>query len=523
MGYSVKVGRRGSITQLMVTDPQRPPSPVNAVDAPLLVLSASRRLTPPRALVEMAPLLLIGVAVAVLIPGTTATRLIGAGILAALAVARGYTATHDVGPAGRLAGPVMFAISIGTLQAITGEHLYDVILSLNVLLVALQEDRRTLVVTLAVTTLALAVPAILHPHSLAFRAVVWATLMPVMAFPIERRSRELRQRVQLGPKLRALQADMLAAGDSRSHLIDAAPELAGCDVVSLVEPQGGDMLVVTASSRPGLVGRAVPDDSRSLVRRAIRQRRPTFVPEATEGAGLMPTLLSDFSQITSWLCAPVTRGELVAAVLCVGWVDRVSREDDLRIDIVRSLATEASTTIDHTELLRTLSDDASSDELTGLMNRRGWDAMLSAEMANGRRRGTPLSVAILDLDHFKNYNDIHGHGAGDRLLREAAGAWTGALRRGDQLARWGGEEFTLLLPNCPGNAAVEVVERLRACTPGDQTCSAGIASWDGLESPASLFERMDGALYAAKTRGRDNAVLAPFPFEPELSPAWSGS
>jgi len=496
---------------------------LNAVDAPLVVLTASRRFTPPRALVEMLPFLLIGIAVALLIPGTTASKLAGAGVLAALAVCRGYTATHEVSAAGRLAGPLLFAVSIGILQAITGEHLYDVILSLNVLLVALQEERRTVTITLAVTTVALAVPAILHPDELAFRAAVWATLMPAMAFPIQRRSRELRERVLLGPKLRALQADMLAAGDPRSHLIDAAPELAGCDIVSLVEPQGGGMLTVTGSSEPTLVGTAIPDDPRSLVRRAIRELRPTFVPESTEDVGVMPTLLSDFGEITSWLCAPVTRGGLVAAVLCVGWVEPVTREDDLRIDIVRSLATEASTTIDHIELVRTLSDNAYSDELTGLMNRRGWDTLLEAEMASSRRRAVPLSVAIIDLDHFKDFNDVHGHGAGDRLLREAAGAWAAALRRDDRLARWGGEEFTLLLPGCPGDAAVEVVERLRACTPGDQTCSAGIASWDGIESAIGLFERMDGALYDAKTRGRDNSVLAPFPSESGLSPAWSAT
>lgn len=506
----------------MVPHPDRP-ALVNAVDAPLLVVTASRRFRPPRVLIEMVPFLLIGVAVAMLIPGTTATRLLGAGVLTALAICRGYAVTHDVGRAGRLAPPIAFALSIGTLAAITGEHLYDVILSLNVLLVAMQEDRRTLTITLAVTTVALAVPAILHPDALALRAVVWATLLPAMSIPIQRRSRELRERVRVGPRLRALQADMLAAGDPRSTLIAAAPELADCDLVSLVEPQGGGVLTVTGSSNPSLVGSAIPDDPRSLVRRAVSERRPTFVPAATEDADVMPSLLRDFGEITSWLCAPVTRGDLVAAVLCVGWVEPVKREDDVRIDIVRSLATEASTTIDHTELLRTLSDSATSDELTGLMNRRGWDALLEAEMANGRRRGTPLSVAIIDLDHFKFFNDVHGHRAGDRLLREAAGAWTSALRSGDQLARWGGEEFTLLLPNCPGEAAFEVVERLRACTPGMQTCSAGIASWDGVESAIGLFERMDSALYTAKTRGRDNSVLAPFPLEGDVSPAYSAN
>jgi diguanylate cyclase (GGDEF)-like protein len=335
----------------------------------------------------------------------------------------------------------------------------------------------------------------------------------VLSLPMQRRSQELRERVEIGPKLRALQAGMLASGNPRHALVEATPSLASCDIVSLVEPDSSGRFVITESSRAELLGIAIPDDERSLVRRAVREQRPVLVPQARNAAGLIPSMADAYGEISSWLCAPVMRGGFVAAVVCVGWVQPVSRVDDLRIDIVRSLASEASTTIDHADLLQSLADTASSDELTGLTNRRGWDALLAAEMAAGRRLGTPLAVAIIDLDHFKVFNDVHGHRAGDRLLREAAGAWTAALRAGDKLARWGGEEFTLLLPNCSGASAFEVVERLRASTPGDQTCSAGIASWDGLETATSLFERMDQALYEAKTSGRDSSVLAPYPFE----------
>jgi len=462
-------------------------------------------------LVEMLPFLLIGVAVVLLIPGTTDTRIGGAAVLTLLAICRGYAAVHEVDPRARLRPAIAFALSIGTLAAISGQPLYDVILCLNVLLVALQEDRRSLLIALGATAVALIVPAVLHPHVLGLRAIVWGFLLPVLSFPVQRRSEELRRRVDLGPRLRALQSEMLAAEDPRDALVAATPELASCEMVTLVEPDSSGRFAVTAANRPELIGTVIPDDERSLVRRTIRERRPVFVPESSD-ASLVPALSTQYGEITSWICVPVMRGGYVGAVLGVGWVDAVRRTNDLRIDVVRSLASEASTTIDHTDLLRSLSDTASSDELTGLTNRRGWDSLLAAEMASSRRRGTSLSVAIIDLDHFKVFNDIHGHRAGDRLLREAAGAWTASLRRGDQLARWGGEEFTLLLPDCSGQAAFEVVERLRARTPGEQTCSAGIASWDGIESPTSLFERMDEALYEAKTSGRDSSILAPHPF-----------
>jgi diguanylate cyclase (GGDEF)-like protein len=504
-------------------DPQQARPRGGDADAPLLVVAdprAGRRRLPP-GLREALPFLLVAVGVALLIPGTTLTLVGGAVVLTALAICRGYGAVRDLGPRARLLPPVLLAISIGTLAAISGEPLYDVILCFNVLLVALQEDRRSLLITLGVTLFALAIPAILHPDVLGLRAVVWAILAPVLSLPVQRRSEELRKRVSLGPKLRTLQASMLATGDSREALVRATPALASCDAVLLVEPDSSGRFVITTASRDDMVGVPIPDDERSLVLRAVKEHRPIFVPDVFGATGLVPELSAEFGEISSWLSAPVARGGFVAAVLCVGWIEPVRNSDDLRIDIVRSLASEASTTIDHTDLLRTLSDNASSDELTGLINRRGWDSLYAAEMDAAKRRQAPLSVAIIDLDHFKHYNDINGHRAGDRLLREAAGSWTAALRAGDRLARWGGEEFTILLPDCTGSAALEVVERVRAATPGDQTCSAGIASWDGIETAISLFERMDRALYEAKTSGRDSSVLSPHPFpnEPVKEPS----
>jgi diguanylate cyclase (GGDEF)-like protein len=120
-----------------------------------------------------------------------------------------------------------------------------------------------------------------------------------------------------------------------------------------------------------------------------------------------------------------------------------------------------------------------------------------------------MCVAMLDLDRFKQYNDERGHQAGDRLLKEVAGAWTTELRATDILARYGGEEFALALPTCDVEQAFAVVERLRAAIPGGESCSAGIACWDGFETSVELLERADAALYDAKRGGRDQTFLAP--------------
>jgi diguanylate cyclase (GGDEF)-like protein len=118
---------------------------------------------------------------------------------------------------------------------------------------------------------------------------------------------------------------------------------------------------------------------------------------------------------------------------------------------------------------------------------------------------------MLDVDHFKRFNDVCGHPAGDRFLREAADAWRGALRASDFMARYGGEEFVVLLPDCGIEEAYEIAERVRAATPLEQTCSAGIATWTGHESQELLIQRADEALYEAKARGRDRSVAAHTP------------
>jgi diguanylate cyclase (GGDEF)-like protein len=132
--------------------------------------------------------------------------------------------------------------------------------------------------------------------------------------------------------------------------------------------------------------------------------------------------------------------------------------------------------------------------------------MLPRLVAQAARDNKPLSVAIVDFDHFKNYNDTLGHQAGDRLLRDAATAWARQLRQGDVLARYGGEEFAIALHDCTAEQALEVVNRVRSATPEGQTCSAGIATLANDEALHELIARADAALYQAK-RDRNRTVL----------------
>lgn len=151
---------------------------------------------------------------------------------------------------------------------------------------------------------------------------------------------------------------------------------------------------------------------------------------------------------------------------------------------------------------------ARTDALTGLPNRRAWDEALVTAVGRASVGGEQLVLAMVDLDEFKRFNDRYGHTAGDSLLRHAAHQWGDVLRGTDVLARYGGEEFAVLLSGCHMEAAVLLLERLRAATPGPETCSVGVAAWMAGESAEELVVRADAALYRAKRQGRDRLVVA---------------
>lgn len=149
-----------------------------------------------------------------------------------------------------------------------------------------------------------------------------------------------------------------------------------------------------------------------------------------------------------------------------------------------------------------------TDPLTGAANRRQLSAELEREMSRARRSGLPLTLAFLDLDHFKRFNDTYGHNAGDVLLETLVKAWHPVLRDLDLLARIGGEEFVVVMPDTGLDEAVTVVERMRSRVPQQQTCSAGIADFRPDDTAEILLARADQAMYAAKHGGRNQVALA---------------
>ncbi|MDP9385252.1 MAG: GGDEF domain-containing protein, partial [Actinomycetota bacterium] len=151
------------------------------------------------------------------------------------------------------------------------------------------------------------------------------------------------------------------------------------------------------------------------------------------------------------------------------------------------------------DLLSELQSLALHDPLTGLPNRRAWDAALSAAVARAERDGRPLSAALLDVDAFEEFNDTHGHQAGDRLLKEATAAREREFREGDVLAGWGVDEFALLLLGEPLQKALVIAERLLEAVP-QSPCSAGVAEWTPTESADGVLARAAAERFAAKAR-----------------------
>lgn len=319
------------------------------------------------------------------------------------------------------------------------------------------------------------------------------------------------------------QARALAAVDEVAHELvrSTTPREAAsgiCAAAAEASEASGAMLWEITSDGTGLEVTAATDRSVEGTRllfvgptsgavSAFSSRKPLFVSDA-QGHPDVDQGLVERLGVRSVLFQPMMREGVPTGVIAIHWSRRIASIDEIVARTVTLLATEASLAIERAELMERLERAARTDDLTGLPNRGAWDEELSREVARARRSGAPLCLALIDLDRFKDYNDTHGHQAGDRLLKVSAARWGEELRDTDLLARYGGDEFALALPDCDLPQAAELLERLRAATPENEQASAGVVRWDGSEPEAELFARADRALYGAKESGRNRVVSA---------------
>jgi diguanylate cyclase (GGDEF)-like protein len=350
-----------------------------------------------------------------------------------------------------------------------------------------------------------------YPHA-EYRTVVLAVAVDgIIGFTtqafvtrVRDQAREAQAREQMLEQVTAVVHRLFDSPQPRQDVCEAVMRISSATSAVLYEPTAKtDQLACTASAgiQTEVEGNLVP--RRSAAYDAMRTGQRVLITEDVEAhAGLIDEWVAA-GRLSSLLYQPLLRGDTPLGVLVITWPSHV-RGEGPRATVVALLVHEVAAVISRADALHHLSDEALTDVLTGLPNRRAWERYLRQASAAGE----PLAIGMLDIDYFKLFNDAHGHPAGDRLLKETAAAWRDQLRVGDILARIGGEEFGLLLLECDARTATEVIDRLRDNVTHDCTCSAGIAIKESRESPEAVVARADAALYRAKAQGRNQSILA---------------
>jgi diguanylate cyclase (GGDEF)-like protein len=265
-------------------------------------------------------------------------------------------------------------------------------------------------------------------------------------------------------------------------------------------PSGGPIRVGVNSLVQAVLALGMARDLHRYARDALRLRWPWVLP------------------LPLWLAAAAFTGRGLRALLAPGAVGAEMTVDS-GLNVASSFAYVVLSLSFHAMLMalviiRLVTDLqrlSRHDGLTGLLNRRALEEALAAQLQRSRRSGEAFCVLMLDADHFKRINDCFGHAVGDMALKHLSALLRSHMREVDSLARFGGEEFIVLLPGAGADRARQAIARVLAVTPLGQTFSAGVAAWDGVETSDALIQRADAALYVAKDGGRNRIVTAPDP------------
>lgn len=326
------------------------------------------------------------------------------------------------------------------------------------------------------------------------------------------------------PEAGAAGARLAAGRGARHDAVPIEPDAEGDPALIRLglAPRSGELALAGARAGSVSAGSPVAPGAVASRSRLARQlgaisgagpRRPGAGQRIADGIAVR--LRSEYG-LRNVLAAPLRVGRSVEGAIILArrtdepWSPRARR-------LLAAAAVEASATLARMHTLRDAELRAATDALTGLPNRRYFDEYVGL-LAGRRRAGDTVGVLMADIDRFKRLNDTYGHGVGDHVLREVARAISGAVREGDVPARFGGEEFVVLLRD-PGRAvAIEVGERVRRAVAGldlrrlgvpGVSVSVGVAVADGPDADLDrLIDEADRALYRAKRAGRDRVVAA---------------
>lgn len=350
---------------------------------------------------------------------------------------------------------------------------------------------------------------------LGFIVLFWLVTLATVTFSAVN-ERELRRRrydmealARLGDEVEAAQTPAEVCDTLLRNIADAF----GFERMLVL---AGPRSVLSLQAGLGRVGKPTStygDEDGSVVRRALESRRTRLahgVDPATD-----PWLHTAMPEAGNLLVAPLTSdARALGAVVVEHSLSQGSRVERRVLGMVERFVAHASLALENAFLLEQLRHSAATDGLTGIANRRNFDVTLERHLQRAVSNFEPVSLVLIDIDHFKRLNDEHGHQVGDDVLRQVAALLVEHARIVDVPARYGGEEFGVVLPDCGVEEAAAVADRLRLAMVGAGTSvpitvSVGVATFPlhGSQSE-SLIRAADDALYRAKAQGRNCTVQA---------------
>ena len=461
---------------------------------------------------RLLPFLAPGVVSIVLLPlsATDEPKLIALAAVLALASTLGTALTSGRPPSWWRPLPVYLVFPVVALlrdaQGGTASG-YAPLALLPVLWLGLYGTRRELQGAVVLLGATFTVPLLVAPGPAypvgSWRLAVLMTLTGLaIGLAVQHLTRQLRRTVEDQQAIARAAGAGTDPAAARGAICRAACEVSGAAFAVLLEPDAARR-TLTSTARHGLdqgIRLSVGQES-SAAAAVLLSGRPVHIENSRNDPAASSRLSGQTGAVGALLHPVMARGATVA-VLALGF-DHPLRSVPPRLEqTMLILAAEAASIIERADLYEQLGRAALTDGLTGAANRRAWDAAVAAHQ-DQYSVGPGTVVALLDLDHFKAYNDLLGHLAGDELLKACVTAWRGNLRATDVLARWGGEEFAVLLPACTPETAGPVLDRLRRSVPGGCTVSVGATHADAGQDIAQLVRDADSALYQAKRAGRD--------------------
>ena len=298
------------------------------------------------------------------------------------------------------------------------------------------------------------------------------------------------------------------------ELVDAM----GCDICAIMLIKENKVKVIAGKCLPKMLSETDIDAYAPALKQIISTKQDIVINDMARDAtpGCVPRGWS----VDSVICAPILVKEEVKGIIHLGFMEKNAFSQE-GLELVRLMAKDISIALERSLLYSQTLDLSIRDGLTGCFNRRKFDTDIVAEIAEAKSYGEPISLLMVDIDWFKQYNDFHGHPKGDTLLKQIAHVLTANVRALDTVYRYGGEEFAILLPKTDKSNALLVAHRLQARMEKKRfegeiksqpkkkmTISIGLASFPADASTDNeLIKAADSALYKAKQAGRNQVCV----------------